>query len=222
MSADSEARTKVKFCGITSLEDARFTAGALVDYMGFVFFEESPRAITPAKAGAIINWVEGLSCVGVFVNQPLDDVNMISRQTGVDLVQLHGEETPGYCSLIDKPVIKAIRVDRDTSPESLQEEVNPYLAYVDYLLFDTKVDEQWGGTGQSFDWNILNEVSKQLPFFLAGGLNADNIQSACKQVNPFAVDVSSGIENEPGVKSFDKIESFMNQMQNVWDLQENR
>lgn len=220
MTAESEARTKVKICGITSLEDARFAAGALADYMGFIFYEESSRAISPAKAGAMINWIEGITCVGVFVNQPLDDVNMISRQTGIDLVQLHGEETPSYCSLIDKPVIKAIRVDENDTAKSLQNEVEQYMDYVDYLLFDTKTEDQWGGSGRTFNWSILDEISAQLPFFLAGGLSAENVRVACRQVKPYAVDVSSGLESKPGVKDFSKIEAFMEEMRNVWSSRE--
>lgn len=211
MVADS-SRTKVKICGITSLEDARFVAGALADYMGFIFYEDSPRHVTPAKAGAMINWIEGTQCVGVFVNQPLDDVNMIARQTGIDLVQLHGNENPDYCSLVDKPVIKAIHIKEGDSTSELNKRIEPYHDQVDYLLFDTKVDGKWGGTGQSFDWSILNEVTQGLPYFLSGGLNPDNIREACKQVKPYAVDVSSGLESEPGIKDFAKIEAFMNQL----------
>lgn len=209
--SDSD-RIKVKICGITQLEDARFVAGALADYMGFVFYEGSPRHVTPAKAGAMINWIEGTRCVGVFVNQPLDDVNMIARQTGIDLVQLHGNENPDYCSLVDKPIIKAIHIKEGDTATELNDRIKPYLDQVEYLLFDTKVDDKWGGTGQSFDWAILNEVTQGLPYFLSGGLNPTNISEACKQVKPFAVDASSGLEAEPGIKDFDKVEAFMKQI----------
>jgi len=220
MFADEEARTKVKICGLTSLHDARFVSGALAHYMGFIFYDKSPRYIEPAKAGAIINWIEGAKCVGVFVNQPLDDVNMLARQTGVDLVQLHGNESAEYCDLIERPVIKAIHVSNDINAELLEEQLFSYRLHVDYLLFDTKIDGKWGGTGQPFDWNLLQQVSADIPFFLSGGLNADNIRTACEAVHPYAVDLASGVENEPGVKSFDKIELFMDQMRNIWEKQE--
>ena len=220
MFADPEERTKVKICGITSLEDARFVSGALAHYMGFVFYEESPRQVSPAKAGAMINWLHGPDCVGVFVNQPLDDVNMIGRQTGIDYVQLHGNENPDYCSLVDKPIIKAIHVEEGDSSADLNRRIEPYLDYVEYLLFDTKIDRQWGGTGQVFDWSILDEVAQGVPYFLAGGLNAENIREACRQVHPFAVDVSSGLEAEPGTKDFDKVEAFMEEMRDIWEAQE--
>lgn len=215
MSTEKEKHTKVKICGLTSLHDARFVSGAQVHYMGFIFYEASPRYIDPAKAGVIINWIEGPECVGVFVNQPLDDVNMLARQTGVDLVQLHGNESAEYCALVEKPVIKVIHVSNNTTNASLQEQINPYRPHVDYLLFDTKVEDKWGGTGQTFDWNLLQQESGDIPFFLSGGLNADNIHAACKTAHPYAVDLSSGLESEAGVKSFDKIEVFMNQMREL-------
>ncbi|HYW36086.1 MAG TPA: phosphoribosylanthranilate isomerase [Balneolaceae bacterium] len=208
-------KPKVKICGLTSLHDARFVAGARADYMGFIFYNESPRYIEPGQAGAIINWVEGPECVGVFVNQPLDDVNLIARQTGVDMVQLHGDEPKAYCSLVEKPVIKAIHISDDMSAESLEEEIDAYRSEVDYLLFDTKVEGKWGGTGQSFDWTTLQKLSGEISFFLSGGLNAGNIRAACETVHPHAVDVSSGVESEPGKKSFDKIENFMEQIREL-------
>lgn len=217
MSDNSREQVKVKICGLTSLEDARFVSGALAHYLGFIFYEESARFIEPAQAGAIINWIEGPKCVGVFVNQPMDDVNMVARQTGLDLVQLHGNESPEYCNLIEFPVIKAIHVSADATSADLKEAVAPYLSAVDYLLFDTKVDGKWGGTGQTFDWSLLEEVSEDVPFFLSGGLNAENIREACREVSPYAVDVSSGLESEPGIKDFDKIEAFMEEMRVIWD-----
>ncbi len=209
---------KLKF--VDCLEDARFVSGALAHYVGFIFYEGSPRHITPAKAGAIINWVEGPECVGVFVDQPLDDVNMISRQTGIDYVQLHGNENPSYCELVEKPIIKVIHITEDTNADELSERIEPYLDVVDFLLFDTKVEGKWGGTGQRFDWSLLDDITKHVPYFLSGGLNPENIQQACKEVHPYAVDVASGLESEPGVKDFDKVEAFMEEMRTIWDKQE--
>lgn len=220
MFADEENRTKVKICGMTSLEDARFAAGALVDYLGFIFYDGSKRHIDPGQAGAIINWLEGPEYVGVFVNQPLDDVNMIARQTGIHLVQLHGNEAPEYCDLIDKPVIKAFHIGPDTTSDTLREQVEPYVDSVDYLLFDTRVEGVWGGTGQTFDWDILDDAAGDVPFFLSGGLNTGNIRKACETVHPYAVDLASGVESEPGVKDFDKLEEFFEEMRDIWKLQE--
>jgi len=220
MFAQPENRTKVKICGLTTLEDARFAAGALADYLGFIFYPDSPRYVDPAKAGAIINWIEGPQKVGVFVNQPLDDVNSIAKQTGIDLVQLHGNESPEYCDLIDQPVIKVFHITEDKTADDLKEELDPYLSVADHFLFDTKADGLWGGTGKVFDWNILNELKEDKPFFLSGGLNPKNVKQAIETVQPTAVDLSSGLENSPGLKDFDKVEDFFEVMREIWEEQE--
>lgn len=212
MFEEPENRIKVKICGITTLEDARFVSGALADFIGFIFYPNSPRYIEPAKAGAIINWIEGPEKVGVFVNQPLDDVNSIAKQTGIDIVQLHGTESPEYCSMIDLPVIKVFHVDDHTNPEELKKTIEPYLNTVDYLLFDTKSEGVWGGTGKTFDWNILNHIARDAFIFLSGGLSSDNVKDAINQVKPNAVDLSSSLEKAPGLKDFDKIEEFFDVM----------
>jgi phosphoribosylanthranilate isomerase len=220
MFADPENRTKVKICGITNLEDARFVSGALADYIGFIFFPDSPRYIEPAKAGAIVNWLEGPKKVGVFVNQSLDDVQSIATQTGLDMVQLHGLESAEYCELIEKPVIKAFHIGGDTTPETLRERIEPYFAAVDYLLFDTKLPGQWGGTGKPFDWEVLDEIGEIKPWFLSGGLNSENVRDAIRQTSPYAVDLSSGLEESPGLKDYEKIEAFFDEMREIWDAQE--
>jgi phosphoribosylanthranilate isomerase len=205
-------RTKIKICGITNLEDARFAAGALVDYLGFIFYEKSPRYIEPAEAGAIINWIEGPEKVGVFVNQPLDDVNRIAKESGLDYVQLHGDESVEYCELIEKPIIKVIHIQEETVPYLLKHQIDQYTEVADFLLFDTKIDGLWGGTGTSFDWDMLTEAEIEIPFFLSGGLGAENIKGAVETVQPYAVDVSSSLEQKPGLKDFEKIETFMDEM----------
>lgn len=220
MAADPEHRTKVKICGLTTLEDARFASGALADYLGFIFYEGSPRYIEPAKAGAIINWIEGPGKVGVFVNQPLDDVNTIARQTGIELIQLHGNESPEYCEMVEKPVIKAIHITSETTPAALQKRVEPYLNAVSYFLFDSKTASQWGGTGKAFTWSLLDEFTRERPFFLSGGLTIENVDDAIKAVLPMAVDLSSSLESAPGHKDFDKMEAFFERMREIWNAQE--
>ncbi|MDZ7806860.1 MAG: phosphoribosylanthranilate isomerase [Gracilimonas sp.] len=208
-------RTKIKICGITNLEDARFAAGALVDYLGFIFYDKSPRYIEPGEAGAIINWIEGPEKVGVFVNQSLDDVNSIAKQTGLDYVQLHGDESPEYCELIEKPIIKAIHIEEESVDYLLKHQIEKYSEVADYLLFDTKIDGLWGGTGTSFDWSVITDLGIDIPFFLSGGLKAENIKEAIKTVQPYAVDVSSSLEQKPGLKDFDKIETFMDEIRAI-------
>lgn len=213
--SDRKKHTKIKICGITNLEDARFAAGALVDYLGFIFYEKSPRYIEPGEAGAIINWIEGPEKVGVFVNQPLDDVNRIAKETGLDYVQLHGDESVEYCGLVDKPIIKVIHIEEETVDYLLKHQVEQYAEVADYLLFDTKIDGKWGGTGTAFDWNILKEIGDDIPFFLSGGLSTENIKQAIETIQPFAVDVSSSLEQKPGLKDFGKIEAFMDEIQSL-------
>jgi|SRR6056297_146621 len=220
MFAEPENRTEVKICGITTLEDARFASGALADYLGFIFYSESPRYVDPAKAGAIINWIEGPKKVGVFVNQPLDDVNSIATQTGIDLVQLHGNESPEYCNLVDLPVIKAFHVSDGSSSDELKEKVEIYRECTEFFLFDTKTDSEWGGTGKTFNWKLIRDISGEHPFFLAGGLHAGNVEQAIKEVNPSVVDLSSGLEEAPGLKDFKKIEEFFDVMRDIWEDQE--
>jgi phosphoribosylanthranilate isomerase len=213
-------RTNLKICGITNLEDARYASGAMVDYLGFIFYEKSPRYIEPAQAGAIINWLEGPKKVGVFVNQPLDEVNSTAKQTGIDLVQLHGSESVEYCELIEKPVMKVIHITEESTTESVIESVKSYADVADYFLFDTKLGDQWGGTGTTFDWSVLSETSIPKPFFLSGGINVDNLKSAVSTVKPYGIDVSSSLEEEPGLKDFEKVEAFMDEMRSIWDSEE--
>jgi phosphoribosylanthranilate isomerase len=213
--SEVKERTKIKICGITNLEDARFASGALADYLGFIFYEESPRYIEPAEAGAIINWLEGPEKVGVFVNQPLDDVNRIAKETGLDYVQLHGEESVEYCQLIEKPVIKVIHIEEETVSYLLEHQIKQYEPVADFLLFDTKIDGLWGGTGTPFDWSVLKEAAIDIPFFLSGGLHSDNIAEAIKKVQPYAADISSSLEQKPGLKDFEKIEVFMDKMRTL-------
>lgn len=208
-------RTRVKICGLTNLEDARFASGAMADYLGFIFYPKSPRYIEPGEAGAIINWIEGPEKVGVFVNQPLDEVNQIAKETGLDYVQLHGNESLEYCQLIDKPIIKVIHITDETSADSLKAQIALYSEVASYYLFDSKVGDQWGGTGTTFDWSILEGVGEVHPFFLSGGINPDNVQQAIKTVKPFGIDISSGVEEKPGLKDFEKIEQLMEAVQAV-------
>lgn len=210
-------RTRLKICGLTNLEDARFVSGALADYLGFIFYEKSPRYVEPAEAGAIINWLEGPKKVGVFVNQSIDEVNDIARQTGVDLVQLHGDEPEHYCSLIEKPIIKVLHISGDEDADELQDMVDRYEDHVSYYLFDTKADGLWGGTGKTFDWSLIEGLQINAPYFLSGGLKPDNVKKAITETKPYGIDISSGLEAEPGLKDFGKVEDLMDSMREIWE-----
>lgn len=217
MFEEEQEHVRVKICGLTTLNDARFVAGEGAEYMGFIFYEDSDRYIEPAEAGAIINWVEGPECVGVFVNHPLDEVNRIARQTGVDYIQLHGNESPEYCNLIEKPVIKTFHIDDETDPETLRKELESYRSHIEYVLFDTKVSNAWGGSGKQFDWSLVRELTDEWDCFLSGGINESNVRDACDLVDPFAVDLASGVEMKPGVKDYEAVENFFRAIRHLED-----
>ncbi|MCH8566983.1 MAG: phosphoribosylanthranilate isomerase [Balneolales bacterium] len=215
-----DKRTRIKICGLTRLEDCRFASGALVDYLGFIFVESSPRYIEPEKAAELINWVEGPKCVGVFRNLPAPKVNAMALESGVHLVQLHGEESPEYCAEIQFPVIKAFRIKADMDRDSLMEMIKPYRDHVEYFLFDSYDPKMAGGTGKTFNWNVLRELPEDYPFFLAGGLSKENVRRAIHQLQPYAVDLSSSVEESPGVKDFELLDELMEEMREIWDEQE--
>lgn len=204
---------KLKVCGITELEDARYLAGAGADYLGFIQHDESPRYAPPALAEDIIQWVHGPKPVGVFVNTPAEDVNAAADNAGFELAQLHGQEPPELVEAVERPVIKAIHVRHDASSGQLRNLFERYEDVADYFLLDTHDSSVWGGTGESFNWRLARELSGDYPLFLAGGIDADNVERAVDTMRPFAIDVSSSLESAPGQKSFEKIDAFLDAFQ---------
>lgn len=200
--------TKVKICGITRLHDARTAAAAGADFLGFIQHEESPRYIKPDVAKEIIEWVVGPEPVGVFVNREADEVNATCERVGFRLAQLHGHESPEMCETIDVPVIKAIQVQHDASAEQVRALVAPYLDVVDFVLLDTHHTSLWGGTGESFNWRVARDLGADVDLFLAGGISAENVAEAVQTMRPYAVDLSSSVEESPGVKDLDKLAAF--------------
>lgn len=176
-------------------------AGA--DALGFVFFKESPRHISHDKAREIIRKVPAfVSTVGVFVNEPDWRIDEVMRLTGLDVAQLHGDESPEECCKFRR-VIKAIRVEKLT-------DLDPLSKYdVSAFLLDTYSKGSYGGTGRVFNWEIALEAKKYGNIILAGGLNPDNVAEAVKYVEPFAVDVSSGVEADKGKKDPGKVREFI-------------
>lgn len=202
--------TRVKVCGITNLGDALAALDAGADMLGFNFYARSPRYVTPAEARKIIESLpDGVSCVGVFVNEPTPvEVERLARAAGLDAAQLHGDETPEYCqSLRGLTTIKALRVRADYTPESA-------AAYeTDAVLLDAYVAGERGGTGHTFDWTLATRTRERVnKLFLAGGLNPDNVVAALAAVHPYAVDVCSGVETSPGHKSPELIRRFVEQV----------
>jgi phosphoribosylanthranilate isomerase len=211
-----ENKVRIKVCGLTRLDHARFASGALVDYLGFIFYPGSPRYVSPEDAAEIIGWLEGPECVGVFVNQPLEEVNHIVQFAGLDLVQLHGDESPEYCASIEgAQIIKSFRVSNEMTSDHLRYLIEPYVRHADHFLFDTYVPGVHGGTGKTFRWDILENLNHDFSIFLSGGLNTQNISKAIHTARPFAVDISSGLELSAGIKDFEKMEAFFEEMERI-------
>ena len=208
---------KLKICGITELEDARYCAGAGADYLGFIQHEASPRYVDPKQAGEIIEWVHGPQPVGVFVNESASVVNQTAQEAGFQLVQLHGNEPPALCAEVEAPVIKAVRVVHDASSAQLRAVMEPFAEHVDYFLLDTHSTSLWGGTGESFNWRLARELSADFPLFLAGGIDAGNVEEAVRTMRPYAVDLSSSLESAPGKKDFEKMERFFETFRSLND-----
>ncbi len=194
---------KVKICGITRREDALVACEAGADAIGFVFFRESPRYIRPEEARRIVASLPPFIAVtGVFVNEEVERVEEIPETVPLDTLQFHGEESPEYCSLFKRRVIKSFRVR-----EGFLQDLPRYP--VSAFLLDTYHRELRGGTGQTFDWDEAVEAKGYGRIILAGGLNPENVEEAVKRVRPFGVDVSSGVEIFPGRKDRDKITAFV-------------
>ncbi len=199
--------TKVKICGNTNLEDAKLAAQLGTDYLGFIF-AESKRKIDLSTAQSIIKAMPQFrNFVGVFFNQPKNEVESIALELSLKFLQFHGEETARYCqSFQDKgyQVIKTFRIKDAMSLKRLDE------YNVSAFLFDTFSKEESGGAGLPFDWNLIADrpfVHDKL--FLAGGLNPGNLREAIEKIRPFAVDVASGVEKNPGKKDPALLEQFI-------------
>ncbi len=198
-------QVKVKICGITNLDDAMAAVDFGADALGFVFFRGSPRYISPHRAQSIIrNLPPFISDVGVFVNENPEEIEKIVNLTGIDIVQLHGNEAPEMCD-ISRRVIKAIRVK---SLESLDPLIH-YKDKVSAFLLDTFSPDIPGGTGQIFNWDVASDAKQFGRIILAGGLTPDNIIEAVRRVRPYGVDVSSGIELAKGKKDHRKMKLFI-------------
>lgn len=197
-------RTRIKICGITRLEDALHAIGLGVDALGFVFVESSPRYINAVDAKSIIRQLPPFAqTVGLFMNQPAEEVSAIVQKTALNLLQFHGDESVSFCEQFDMPYIKAIPMGGGVNPV---EYAAQYSASVGFLL-DSHQKGASGGSGDKFDWDAIPQGFTK-PLILAGGLSVENIESAVRQVKPYAVDVSSGVEATKGVKDADKMRSF--------------
>lgn len=205
---------KIKVCGITRREDLLKLVEYQVNYAGFIFYEKSPRFAGSKLDPRTIRETKEIKKVGVFVDAPLEQVRRTITDYGLDMVQLHGDETPGYCAAIDIPVVKAFRVRTNINWDAIQ----PYIAVTDYFLFDTDAGNAYGGTGIRFNWELLDSYPYEHPFFLSGGIGPDQLTELLEFKHPalFAVDVNSKFETHPGVKDMEKAKSFTEQIQSTF------
>lgn len=200
-------RTRVKICGITNEKDAAAAVESGADALGFIFYGKSPRFIEPEKAAGIISELPPfVTAVGVFVDETLDGVRKAVLESGVTCVQLHGAETPEFCDSVGGSVIKAFRIKGIEDIEAIKK----YRAGA-YLLDAFKAGVP-GGTGKTFDWEIALEAKKLGRIILSGGLNPENVLDAVRHVNPYAVDVSTGVEKSPGIKDPSLVRKFIEEL----------
>lgn len=201
-------RVRVKICGITSVQDALTAVKHGADAIGLVFYAPSSRNVSIAQAQEIARQIPAfVSVVGLFVNAEASFVNKVISQVKINLLQFHGDETPEACSQFSLPFIKAIRVKPDTNLIQCAIDFSAAKA----LLLDTYTEGLMGGTGHVFDWDLIPKQMAK-PVILAGGLTADNVAQAIQKVQPYAVDVSGGVEMSKGIKEADKIAAFMQQV----------
>jgi phosphoribosylanthranilate isomerase len=206
---------KIKVCGITNIDEALALSKAGVNYVGFIFYPASKRYALHALSLDQIKSVQlpGVLKVGVFVNEPLEKVIATATEAGLDMVQLHGDETPNYCKEMANhyPVIKAFRI---SETDDVAYKISEYLEDIDYLLFDT-ASSVYGGSGISFDWKKLANATGQKPYFLSGGIGPDDVSKITSFVesdaagNCIAVDVNSKFETAPGQKNIQLLQSFI-------------
>jgi phosphoribosylanthranilate isomerase len=201
---------RIKICGITNEHDALKATALGAWALGFIFYKKSPRYVGAYKARKIISLLPPfVTPVGVFVNQKEGAIKDIARFCGLRALQFHGEETPEFCQRFrDYKVIKAFRVGKDFDP------LLPKQFSVAAYLFDTYEEGNYGGTGKPFPWKLIKQGKDyNVPLILSGGLTAENVRAAIEEVRPYAVDVNSGVEQAPGVKSERLLKEFISQVE---------
>ena len=201
---DRDTQVKVKICGMTNLKDVKVAVNGGVDAVGFIFYKKSPRSVTmQAVREIVLELPPFVDSVGVFVNETPEQINKISDHCKLDRVQLHGDESPAFCKKIRRRVIKVIRVKDIQSLKKLSDYP------VSSFLLDTFSEDQYGGTGKVFDWNLAYSAKKYGPIILAGGLTPINVRQAIQRIQPYGVDVCSGVESQPGIKDHKKMQTFL-------------
>ena len=204
---------KLKVCGLTKLDQIQELISLKVDFLGFIFYEKSPRYVLNHLNLKEISKIPHAGKVGVFVNETIENVIDFSVKANLNFIQLHGDEDDHYIANLKNnlpnqiKMIKVIRIGNQTS-EELQKNINQQPSTINYLLFDTD-SKAFGGTGKTFDWKILNEVEISIPYFLSGGISLENVhQIPTINTQPFSLDINSKFELEPGIKDLEKIKQL--------------
>jgi phosphoribosylanthranilate isomerase len=200
-------RPKIKICGFTNAENAREASFLGIDAIGLVFYDKSPRFVEVETALKIVNALPPfINRVGLFVDADSSFIDEVLCEVPLNTLQFHGDESPVECSQYAMPFIKALRVTAEMDIAKMAENYHQSSG----LLLDAFNKNTYGGTGETFDWGLA-KVDINLPIILAGGLNPDTVADAISQANPYAVDVSSGVESAKGIKDIDKIKKFIQQ-----------
>lgn len=195
---------KIKICGLTHIDDALQACACGADALGLVFYEKSPRCVTREQARAIVAALPPfVTTVGLFVNERPESIREIVDFCGLDVIQLHGDEGPDACLFPPRRVLKALRVRGEESLAGVERFA------VAALLLDAWHPDSYGGTGQLGDWKLAARLAAERPVILAGGLNPENVAEAIRQVRPYGVDVSSGVESVPGRKNPERVAAFI-------------
>lgn len=211
--------TRVKICGITNVEDAIAAAEAGADLLGFIFYPSSPRYITPERAREIIaelhQRTDAPKFVGVFVDESIERVRQVMEQTEIALVQLHGSESAEMMRELTPRVYKSLRPRNRTEAQASADAYRAALnGNTPAFIVDAFNEKQFGGTGERVDWSIAAKIAREYPILLAGGLKPENVADAIRAVQPWGVDVSSGVERSPGVKDQEKVRQFIEAAKN--------
>ncbi|MCX7957019.1 MAG: phosphoribosylanthranilate isomerase [Endomicrobia bacterium] len=231
--------TKIKICGITNKEDAFWASSLGADFVGLNFYKDSIRKVSLKNAKEIIDGLPSYTKgVLLFVDENLDQVLKIAKKLNVEYVQLHGNEDVDYCENIKlkNPSLNIIKVfkilqsneienqnlDLNSYMEKTYNNIKKYLNYVDFILFDTQVENLAGGTGETFSWDVVKKLKEfftndniSIKFFVAGGLTSENVEEVIELLEPYGVDVCSSVERLPRRKDFDKMKEFIRKVKNV-------
>ena len=213
--SEAKSQLQIKVCGLTKLDQITQLLDLNVDFLGFIFYDKSPRYVLNHLILEQISEIDHSGKVGVFVNENLEKIVELSEKSKLNYIQLHGDEDDHFISELREKlnpnikIVKVIRIGNQT-PAELQKTINRQPATINYLLFDTD-SKAFGGTGKTFDWNLLNDIEIPIPYFLSGGISLENVKNLNNiNHNTFALDINSKFEIEPGNKDLQKIKLLLN------------